>query len=220
MNLILRIKFFIYRNWYRLFLQIINRVYIKKDKEVCGISLNDIIDSPYYESHGAYRSESVGWWMLEIVFQGINYSENIKILDVGSGLGRILAFFVKRNFTGHVTGIEINKNIYVICKKWSSIYPNISVINDDVFNVHLKNYDVIVLFNPMNPERTKNFIQKIELEVEKSIYVYHISDNDMLDYMDKRKNWEIIKRGWIYTYKGIPIVYFPQRYSIYKYNCQ
>lgn len=74
-----------------------------------------------------------------------NKIENPRILDIGSGYGRLLFFINKRIKNASLVGYEISSFAYKISKLINR-FKNISFVNDDIFNLKDFDFNIITTF--------------------------------------------------------------------------
>jgi len=85
------------------------------------------------------------------------------ILEIGFGMGISANYIQKQNIKSH-TIIEIHPEIYERTKEWSKDKPNVSIINDDWFNLKnsLSKYDGIFFdtYKDINILKLRPYIEK------------------------------------------------------------
>ena len=87
------------------------------------------------------------------IFKNLNLSQNNVFLDIGCGNGYMLLLLNKILKFKQLYGVEIDKNVYKICKKNITISKcsNIEVYHKNAINFNIpKDVTVIYLFNPFD----------------------------------------------------------------------
>jgi precorrin-6B methylase 2 len=125
----------------------------------------------------------ISWWtgtQSDVPFQStkksalkklVNYLEikpNQEIYDLGSGSGQV-AFFLSKNTSAKIVGIEKNKPLYLISRFKQLFHPqlNLKFTNQDLFNVNLSNADIIYTY--FSPRAYKKVQLKFEQELKPKV---------------------------------------------------
>lgn len=182
----------------------------------CGTSLEKYVVS--LDRRISTGSESTRYIALKEIFKDIDIKSGDKFIDVGCGKGRVLAFVHSIAKDCDVTGIEFNPEVASYAKNWSDKKENITVINGDAFNINCDDYNIFYFNRPFMEETFKKFAEKMNNELTHPATVICYADSYMSKYLKDLPHWERIKRGVLYK-KGIWIYsYYPQLYSILKFN--
>ncbi len=185
------------------------------DMKACGRPLTKIIPSRF-KAQGANRHEPTPYFILDELFQSFEMSENTRLLDVGCGLGRVLAHFVASRCPGTITGVELDPDLAERCQKWSRRYSNVEVVPGSVLDMDLSVFTDIYLFNPFDGATFRRFIEKAEAEVSHPLTLCYLSDHastEIASLLSERPGWELKKREWTWKtcLRGL------QRYSVWRY---
>ncbi len=146
----------------------------------------------------------------EIMYQQVLDYLDLKgtenILDLYCGTGTISIYI--SNHANHVTGIEINKDAIRDAnynKKINHI-KNLTFINDDVKNIEIKQYDVVIIDPPRSGINQETINKIIEINPKKIVYV-------SCDPMTLARDLNILKEK--YNIEEItPIDMFPNTYHV------
>ena len=195
-----------------------NRADSRRDVEICGVSLEESVASPYADSHGAVDSISTPYGSLEVMLGRESFSRDDVLLDVGCGKGRPLAYLASIGFPGKLVGIEINSLVADFANGWAESFPNIEIYSGDVFDANVDSYTAFFMYYAMFPEVFVRFIEKIEKELTHPARLYSLSDEGSGDFMDKRSGWSLLRRDWIYKVNGVIQHGQPERYSVWQYR--
>ena len=142
-----------------------------------------------------------------------NKYEKFYFVDVGSGKGKVLFLWLtlnyKKNVSQNVTGIEIDKELNIICKKnLSKLNFNHKYIicNDDILNVDFKlNNYIFFLYNPFNEDLLIKFLKKVSKK--NTILIFkNIDENNLLYSM-----------GWNLIYSH-SFIFNSKNFKVYKNN--
>ena len=116
-----------------------------EDKKICGCSLVKYVPSLFRESKGATGSQSTRYCILKEIFKNEQFSSNDSFMDIGCGKGRVIAYLLKNNFPGRLSGIELNDAVANFAKEWTNKYDNVSIISGDAFEQNFDAYNIFFL---------------------------------------------------------------------------
>jgi precorrin-6B methylase 2 len=92
-------------------------------------------------------------------------TDNERIIDLGSGSGRIILAVAKRHKNNLITGIEKSFTLRLINKFFLFFHPfinkKVQILNQDFFNINLSEFDVILCF--VTPEALRRLSPKFQL---------------------------------------------------------
>ncbi len=189
-----------------------------QDRKICGCSLVKYVPSIFRESKGATGSQSTRYCVLEEIFKDEHFSSNDSFMDIGCGKGRIIAYLLKNNFPGKLSGIELNDDVANFAKNWTSKYDNVSIINGDAFEQDFNSYNIFFWGRPFETQFFKKFVDKFEREITHPVKIFYWCDQQSGNYLDGRDGWNMHKRKWIFKLRGFFATRSPQRYSIWTYT--
>lgn len=190
-----------------------------RDQAVCGCSLIDDSATRFAED-GAHDPTATYYFVLEDLFRNFHFTAESRLLDVGCGAGRALAYFATAGFPGHATGVELDPGLAQRCQSWARAYPNLSVVAGSVLDLPLSEFTDFYLFNPFDNHVLVRFIEKLEAEATKAITLCHMSDNgDTYTYL-VRPGWKMLKQGEFHTHGGVAAYAHPQHYSAWIFTPQ
>lgn len=187
------------------------------DKKICGRSLVNIIPTRY-KDQGATNSQPSHWLILKELFAKSKFTADDKIIDIGCGQGRVIAFLLKRRFPGKIYGIELDPDIADSCRDWSKKYSNVSIMTGNAFEHNFNDYTVLFMGRPFEFEQFKDFVSKLENELDHPITLYHNWGHNDSNYLSNREGWTIIKSKTYLKKFGLPLAYSPQKYSVISYT--
>ena len=148
------------------------------DMRICGRSLSQYIPSLFRDDEkgvGMTGSQSTYYPILKKIFKHVHILEKDAFLDVGCGMGRVLAFCVKEKYPCSVNGIEINEIPGKIVEAWSAKYENVHVIIGDAFKIDYNQYTVLFLHRPFLPKTFFEFIGILESQLTHPItFIYWV----------------------------------------------
>lgn len=182
----------------------------------CGISLEKYVKS--IDRSISTGSESTRYMALKEIFKDINIKNGDRFVDVGCGKGRVLAYVHSAAKDCEVTGIEFNTPVADYAKKWVDKKKNVNIINGNAFDINCDDYDIFYFNRPFMEETFVKFAEKMNRELKHPATVICYADSYMSKHLKDLPHWERVKRGVLYK-KGIWIYsYYPQLYSILKFN--
>ena len=182
----------------------------------CGISLEKYVKS--IDRSISTGSESTRYMALKEIFKDIDIKNGDRFVDVGCGKGRVLAYVHSAAKDCKVTGIEFNTPVADYAKKWVDKKKNVNIINGNAFDINCDDYDIFYFNRPFMEETFVQFAEKMNKELKHPATVICYADSYMSKHLKDLPHWERIKRGVLYK-KGIWIYsYYPQLYSILKFN--
>lgn len=190
----------------------------RKDKKICGCSLVKYVPSLYRETMGATGSEATCYRALDKIFGDVILDKNDSFIDIGCGKGRVLAFMQRKGYPCKITGIELNKDVASYAQKWASRYDNITILNGNAFDLDYNDYSVLFLGRPFETETFCKFIDQLEDVLKRKVRLFYWWDMQSGAYLENRKGWTMIRRGFIYKSHGLYMYHCPQRYTLWEYT--
>lgn len=188
-----------------------------RDQAICGCSLLDD-SATRFAQDGAHDPTATHYFVLEELFRNFALTPESRLLDVGCGAGRALAYFASAGFPGHATGVELDPRLAQRCQSWAQRYPSLSVVSGSVLDLPLSEFTDFYLFNPFDNHVLVRFIEKLEAEAARPITLCHMSDNgDTYTYL-VRPGWKLLKQGEFQTFGGITVYAHPQHYSVWSFT--
>ncbi|MCQ2192067.1 MAG: class I SAM-dependent methyltransferase [Paludibacteraceae bacterium] len=188
------------------------------DLIICHCSLVKYVPSIYRESLGGTGSQSSPYWVLDEIFCNITLTENDSFVDVGCGKGRVLAFLLRNKAKCSISGIELNEEVANYAKAWSKRYPNVTVLNENAFEIDYNQFTVLFLFRPFETETFRKFIEKIEQEISHPIRFIYYADTQSGNLLKDRPGWLMKQRNWVWKKYGLYLSMIPQRWSEWTYT--
>ena len=120
-----------------------------RDIALCGRSLDtaasvrsDLVSS------GAHEPTPTPYFVLEELLGKLDLTADDRLLDVGCGTGRVLAYAASR-LPCRATGVELDAHLANIASSWTASFPQLSVIAGSVLDISLAPYTCFYLFNPL-----------------------------------------------------------------------
>lgn len=170
-----------------------------------------------YANEGAHDPTATPYFILDKLFNLMDFDDDSHLMDVGCGAGRVLAFFADRAIPGKATGVELDDTLAAKAQQWAQGFSNLEVINSSVLDQHLAGYTHLYLFNPFDSPILARLIQKIEAEADREITVCHMSDNGESYYYLGRAGWTRQHQGEFQRKDDAVIYAYPQHYTIWRY---
>lgn len=192
------------------------------DSSICGISLaND--GETRLAVQGAHDPTPSPYFVLEQLLAHLDLTDQSHLLDVGSGTGRVMAYFLYRGFAGQATGIELDPDLASATRAWTASHPNLHMLQGSVLDIDLSPYTDFYLFNPFAPHVLQRFIPALEEQLTHPCTLIHMSDNgDTWQYVG-RSGWTELASGSFQYYRtdrgqNIEVYDCPQHYTIWRYE--
>lgn len=111
---------------------------------------------------GAYQTQSVDYVLMKRALENVRFDRSRRIVDLGSGKGRLLAFLARKFPGKDILGYELNPEIASLSREMLKGFSNIHVISGDFFSSDLSAVDVLILFNPFGASELERLFRKIE----------------------------------------------------------
>ena len=219
----MRIKDVIFKGIKKIRQYVFYMVNLYCDKHICGQSLSRYIPSLYRDDKngvGMTGSQSTQYPILKKIFSHVTITDKDSLLDVGCGMGRVLAFCVREKYPCSINGIEINEVPGKIAQPWSEKYDNVHVTIGDAFKIDYNPYTILFLGRPFLPNTFAEFINILESQLTHPIkFIYWVDQQSGHLLMD-RPGWTLKRRETIKRIYGIKLPSGSQGYSIWEYEPQ
>ena len=187
------------------------------DASLVGVSLHEEGQTSF-AAHGAHDPTSSHYFVLKQLFSRFNFTEESHLLDVGCGLGRVLAFFHEQQYPGKATGVEIDKSLALQAEHWAQRFPELSVICSNVLTLSLRPYTHMYLFNPFDSRILVQFLNNVERDVTHPLELIHMSDNGETYYFAERPCWHLVEQGEFQRIEDVVAFQHPQHWSKWAYT--
>ncbi len=191
------------------------------DMRICGQSLSKYIPSVFRDDKngiGMTGSQSTHYWIIKRIMSNVRISKEDSFVDVGCGMGRVLAFCIKEKYPCSINGIEINEISGKKALDWSARYEQINVTVGDAFTFDFSPYTIVFFGRPFLPKTFLKFLDYFEPQITHPITFIYWWDQQSGFYLNGRKGWTMKKTEKIWKIHGIRIPDCPQEYSIWEYK--
>ena len=139
----------------------------QRDLAICGCDLSgDGITR--FADEGAHDPTPTHYFVLEDLFARMELDGDSRLLDVGCGAGRALAYFVEAGCAGAMTGVELDPVLARRAAKWAASFPQLEVVEGSAVDMPLAGFTHFYLFNPFDSCVLERFVQKLEADVAES----------------------------------------------------
>lgn len=194
----------------------------RRDQMVCGIALVDPGKTKLADK-GAHDPTPTPYFVLEELFGYYDFGPESHLLDVGCGLGRVLAYFKEAGFEGRATGVELDAMLADQAKAWTARFDNLYVINADALTLDLGEYTDFYLFNPFDTSILLGFLADVENEATGPITLVHMSDNGETRFYEGRPGWSQLGSGFFDLFENdrgykVRVYEHAQHYSAWRFN--
>ncbi len=191
------------------------------DMKICGQDLSECIPSLFRDDKngiGITGTQATKYAALKRIFSSVELKETDSLIDVGCGMGRVLAFCIKEKYPCLLNGIEINEVPGNVALSWSKRYEQVKILIGDAFLLDYNQYTVLFLGRPFLPKTFAEFIQMIESQLTHPITFIYWVDQQSGKYLVNRDGWVMKKRDVIRKIYGMKLSTGPQWYSIWEYT--
>ena len=187
------------------------------DRRLCGYNLSNRRKVQVEGSTNYFPSR---YWALDIIFKDAVFTSNDRFVDIGCGMGRVLAYLLEKKFPGHLTGIEKDPYVAGIARKWMAKYDDkqVELIEGNALEQQYDGYTIIYIFRPFSEEFFERLVFKLEEQLSHPIRFYYLADRSCIKFLSDRRGWKKIKRDTIFRKYGLCIWECPQSYSIWDYT--
>lgn len=166
----------------------------RRDVAVAGRPL-ERAEKSRHVAEGAHDPTATPYFVLEDLLGTLELSEDSRLLDVGCGAGRVLAYFVGAGLPGRVTGVELDTRLAADAAAWSARYERVSVVAGSALDLPLAGYTHVYLFNPFDTPVLVAFLDKLEREAAGPVTLVHMSDNGEWPAYLGRDGWTVLREG-------------------------
>lgn len=194
----------------------------ERDVATCGFRLLDP-GQTRLAAFGAHDPTPTPYFVLEELFAHFEFDSRSRLLDVGCGTGRVLAYFLEAGFPGRAMGVELDPLLAQAAKAWASRHANLSVRQGSVLDLDLGEFTDFYLFNPFDADVLREFIAQVEMQAHRPCTVVHMSDNGDSWWYTNRAGWTELASGAIQHYRnlrGNPVKVYetPQHYTVWRFE--
>lgn len=189
----------------------------QRDLRTCGCSLANEL-STRFAQQGAHDPTPTRYFVLEELFARLSLTPASRVLDVGCGSGRAMAYFAEAGFPGRMAGVELDPELAAFARAWASRHQQLSVIEGSVLDIPLGSYTDFYLFNPFDHYVLEQFVEKLESEARGPITLCHMSDNGDNYLFMGRNGWKLVDEDWIQYCDDLRVYCCPQHWSIWRYE--
>lgn len=186
------------------------------DIRLCG---HDMSKKKDVQVEGAINYMPTRYWALDIIFKDAVFTSEDRFVDIGCGMGRVLAYLLEKKFPGHITGIEKDPYVAGIARKWMTKYKDrpVELIEGNAMEQQYDGYTIIYVFRPFSEEFFERLILRLEDQLTHPIRFYYLTDHNSIRFLIRRQGWIKIKRDFIFRKYGLCVWKCPQYYSIWDY---
>lgn len=186
------------------------------DRRLCGF---DLTKKREVEVEGAINYMPSRYWALDIIFKDSEFTSEDRFVDIGCGMGRVLAYLLEKKFPGHITGIEKDPYVADIARKWMTRYKDrqVELIEGNALEQQYDGYTIIYVFRPFSEEFFERLVFRLEAQLSHPIRFYYLTDHKSIHFLKGRRGWKMIKRDFIFRKYGLCVWKNPQYYSIWNY---
>ena len=192
------------------------------DVAACGISLVGW-DATSLRNQGAHDPTPTHYFVLDKLFRQLHFDDDSRLLDVGCGTGRVLAYFLSRGFPGALAGVELDPQLAAVAQSWAANRDGVEVLQGSVLDLDLGRFTHFYLFNPFDSDVLQRFIAQVEEQASHPCTVVHMSDNGETWWYMGRTGWTELASGEILGIRNahgyeVQVFEHPQHYTVWRYD--
>ena len=192
------------------------------DERICGLRLVNP-EKTRLAALGAHDPTPTPYYVLDDLFAHFTFTLRTRLLDVGCGTGRVLAYFLKQGYPGRATGVELDPGLAYTAKVWTAGHANLRVVTGSVLDLDLGDFTDFYLFNPFDWNILQEFIAQLETQARRAITVVHMSDNGDTWWYTNRAGWTEVASGKFLNYlneRGYPVQIYEtaQHYTVWRFD--
>lgn len=209
-------KEFVIRLYIKVTYRIVRIIDGLHDKRLCGL---DFTHDRKVHVEGATSYQASVYWALDEIFKDAVFSANDHLVDVGCGMGRVIAYLREKQFPGYLTGIEYDPYVSAVAREWMEKDQSrrINFIEADALKETYDQYTILYLSRPFSEEFFMRLILRLEEQLTHPIRLYYLTDHYSRKYLTGRPGWEMVLRRSVFMKYGLCIYGSPQYYSIWTY---
>ena len=117
-----------------------------------------------FADNGAHASASTFYWELAEVFdeqRGVSIGETDVLVDVGSGTGRVLNFWLSKGFGNQLVGLELDPDVAAASARRLARFPNVRIVPGDAIEHVPQDGTVFYLYNPFGRSLAEAFERRL-----------------------------------------------------------
>jgi hypothetical protein len=146
---------------------------------------------PYYAQLGAYSFTNSDYASLGQMFNGLIASDDV-LVDIGSGRGRVLNFWLLAGHRGPIYGLELDEEYAAASARRLANHPNVRIIQGDAIENIPRDATCFYLFNPFDARAMTRFRDALTSRIarlERVRIVYYAPT--CLDVWDRNPRWSV-----------------------------
>ena len=142
----------------------------------------------YFEDDDHHPYEPTDYEVLELLLDTPYINNNDKLIDFGSGKGRV-AFFLAKQYDIEICGVEFEESMYQksLTNLKQNQYSNIKFIQCDARNYHISDETIFFFFNPFPIHVLRKVIQNIISAYyenpRKQILIFYYPSSEYMQYL-------------------------------------
>lgn len=178
------------------------------------------------EAAGAHEPTPTPYFVLERLMPRLGLEASSRLLDVGCGAGRVLAYCVEARLACRVTGVELDDDLARTAAAWSRGLRGVEVVAGSALDMPLGDFTHFYLFNPFDNAVLVAFLEALERQATHAVTLAHMSDNGESYTYWGRPGWTLLEEGAFREYpaeSGSETARFQvfgcdQHYSIWRFD--
>ncbi len=118
-------------------------------------------DASEFKHLGANDVYHTAYSAMPLIFGNIGISPDDVLVDVGCGKGRVINYWLSRNYNNLIIGLEIDPVIAAKTTRQFANRPNVQVVAGDAVEHLPANGTIFYFYNPFNENKVASFEDKL-----------------------------------------------------------
>jgi SAM-dependent methyltransferase len=141
-----------------------------------------------YAGVGAHDSANTDYKLLEWLFHDIAISSGDVLVDLGSGKGRVINWWLAQGYSNRIIGVEIDPAVANPARRRLRRFHNVEVITGNVLEHLPEEGNVFYMYNPFSREVVAQVVRELERLRRPITVVYY--NPTAVDLFDSAKGWK------------------------------
>lgn len=123
---------------------------------------------------GAEGTANTSYYALSLFFRDETIAEDDVLVDMGSGKGRVINFWLSRGLPNQIVGLELDPELAEHTRHRLRSYPNVTIITGDGIENLPTDASLVFLFNPFHKAVVNRFKERLlQLPRRDKIRIYY-----------------------------------------------
>jgi len=169
-----------------------------------------------YKHLGANDVYHTKYCVMPLIFKFIRISKGDVLVDVGCGKGRIINYWLSKNFKNKIIGLELDPEVAKQTAKQFSKWKNVSIIEGDAISNLPSEGTIFYFYNPFTEKIVEQFEEVLSVMfIDKPIKIIYYNPKSIhifcnskwkIKYIDFEKELGIKRWGRINKFHDLAII--------------